>query len=388
MAKPDQAETPAPSVAAIPVWFLTLLSCAVLLALLYFGRDFLVPLALAALLFILNMALIDRLDSTEIAGKSIPRWLAYIGATGVIFAAIAGIGYGISLQAIAFEEAAPRYLERFSRLKEQTDTLLGADVVASLERAIQSADLQGWLASFAASAGGVLGNVGLILLYLAFMLAERGAFSKKLPLLFSSKEDAKQVSGILASISSGVRQYMWINTLTSAMSGLLSYIVLKLLGVDFAGALALSVFGLNFIPSIGSFLATLIPTLVALLQFDTITPALLVVVIYGGGDAIIGNVIQPRLQGKSLNLSAFMVMIALTFWSMMWGGVGAFMAVPLTVVIMIVCAEIPGLRPFARLLSSDGALPSQAADADQTNAAAEDPDLPGKPPPPQENLAG
>jgi AI-2 transport protein TqsA len=67
--------------------------------------------------------------------------------------------------------------------------------------------------------------------------------------------------------------------------------------------------------------------------------------------------VQPRLQGKSLNLSALMVMVALVFWGIVWGGVGAFMAVPLTVVIMIVCSQIPGLRPFAQLLSSDGVLP-------------------------------
>ena len=97
----------------------------------------------------------------------------------------------------------------------------------------------------------------------------------------------------------------------------------------------------------------------ALLQFETIIPALVVVGIYGGGDAIIGNVVQPRLQGKSLNLSTFVVMVALTFWSLMWGGIGAFIAVPLTVVIMIVCSEIPGLKTFARLLSSDGILPKE-----------------------------
>ncbi len=91
------------------------------------------------------------------------------------------------------------------------------------------------------------------------------------------------------------------------------------------------------------------------------TPALLIVVFYGGGDAIIGNVVQPRLQGKSLNLSTLVVMMALTLWSMVWGGVGALLAVPLTVVIMIICAEIPGLRPFARLLSSNGLLPSETS---------------------------
>ncbi|AXI49097.1 hypothetical protein C1J03_23540 (plasmid) [Sulfitobacter sp. SK012] len=118
-------------------------------------------------------------------------------------------------------------------------------------------------------------------------------------------------------------------------------------------------FLLNFIPSIGSFLAVVFPTIVALLQFETIIPALMVVGVYGGGDAIIGNVVQPRLQGKSLNLSTFVVMVALTFWSLMWGGIGAFIAVPLTVVIMIVCSETPGLQIFARLLSSDGILPKE-----------------------------
>lgn len=385
MTQPSQPDRRPPSVAAVPVWFLTLVSLAIILGLLYLGRDFLVPLALATLLLILNMALIDRLDSASIAGRSIPRWLAYVGATALIFAALIGFGYGISQQAVAIEAAAPRYAARLAALRAEIEALIGADAVASVERAIQEADMEAWLTGFAASASGVLGNVGLILLYLAFMLAERGVFTEKLPRLFSSTEDATRVAGILNSISSGVRQYMWINTVTSAMSGALAYVVLKALGVDFAGTLALSVFALNFIPSIGSFLATLIPTLVALLQFDTITPALLVVVIYGGGDAIIGNVVQPRLQGKSLNLSTFVVMVALTFWGMMWGGVGAFMAVPLTVVIMIVCSEIPGLTSFARLLSSDGALLSEVA-SDAATADTEEPALPGKPLPAAEDV--
>jgi predicted PurR-regulated permease PerM len=156
---------------------------------------------------------------------------------------------------------------------------------------------------------------------------------------------------------------MLINTITSAMSGFAAYIVLKLVGVDFAVTLALMVFLLNFIPNIGSILATAIPTLLALTQFDTMTPALIVLVFYGGSDAIIGNVIQPRLQGKSLNMSTFMVMVSLTFWGTMWGAVGAFMAVPMMVVTMIICTEIPALRPFAVLLSGDGNLDTAEAEA-------------------------
>jgi predicted PurR-regulated permease PerM len=193
------------------------------------------------------------------------------------------------------------------------------------------------------------------------MLVERGAFAEKLPRLCANPEDAARLRATLRSISDSVQQYMWINTVTSAISGVLAYIVLKLVGVDFAAFLALIVFLLNFIPNIGSVLAVLFPTLVAILQFDTVTSAVIMAVVYGSGDAIIGNVVQPAMQGKSLNLSTIMVMIALTFWGAMWGGVGAFMAVPLTMVTMIVCAEIPALRSVAILLSSDGVLPGENA---------------------------
>lgn len=344
---------------SVPVWFMTTVTIPILVAILWFGRDFFVPIALATLLFILTMALIDRLDAVTIRGTRVPRPLAYTAALILVIGLLVGFGYSISNQAAAMAEVGPRYNERLIELKGQLDTLIGAERVAAVERAIEDINLQGFLSELAASAAGMIGNVALIVLYLVFMVAERGAFAEKLPRLCKTKEQALKINDIIKSISVGVRQYMWINAVTSAMSATLSFVVLKFLGVDFALTLALTVFLLNFIPNIGSFLAVVIQVAVALLQFDTLTPALIIVAVYGGGDAIIGNVVQPRMQGKSLNLSTFVVMLALSFWGMLWGGVGAFVAVPLTVVIMIACSQIPGLQPFARLLSSDGVLPGE-----------------------------
>ena len=353
---PEQKSSGTP---ASPTWFLILVSLPIIFGLLWFGRDFLIPLALATLLFILLMALIERADSATIAGKKVPRWMAYIGVTALLFILIAVISNALASQADTISEAAPRYAERLTSLKLQFEGFIGTDMAATLEESLQSLHIEDWLTGFATAAAAALGNIGLILLYVAFMQAERGAFFEKLPRLCATPESAQRVKEMLASISLGVRQYMWINTATSAMSGTLAFIVLTVLGVDFAIPLAFMVFLLNFIPSIGSFLAVVFPTVMALLQFETVMPALIVVAVYGSGDAIIGNIIQPRMQGKSLNLSTFVVMVALTFWSMMWGGIGAFIAVPLTVVFMIVCSEIPGLQPFARLLSSDGILPKE-----------------------------
>jgi predicted PurR-regulated permease PerM len=351
----------------IPTWFQATVTVPIILGLLYFGREFLIPIALALLLFILDVALIRQLQSIRVGGWSPPRWFSYLLGIGVFFGGMVFFASVISGQLAAMEEAGPRFAARLDRLLAEAAVLIGADGTAAVARAVEAIDLGGLISGVIDATSGLFGVVSLVLLYLGFMLAERGAFAAKLPRLCATPEEVDRLSTTLRSISESVQQYMWINTVTSAMSGALAYIVLKLVGVEFAAFLALFVFLVNFIPNIGSVLGVFLPTLVAIVQFDTLLPALIVIVVYGGGDAIIGNVVQPAMQGKSLNLSTIMVMIALSFWSAIWGGVGAFMAVPLTMVTMIVCAEIPALRSVAILLSSDGVLPGESsADATDT----------------------
>lgn len=179
----------------VPTWFLTIVSLPVLIGLLWFGRDFLIPLALATLLFILNIALIDRLNSVTIAGRAVPRWMAYIGATALLFVLLAAFGSSLTNQAAAIEEAGPRYAKRLASLETQFAAFIGADRAAAIENAIQSLDIKSWLTGFAASTAGVIVNIGLILLYLAFMLGERGAFVERLPRLCATPDSAHQVAG-------------------------------------------------------------------------------------------------------------------------------------------------------------------------------------------------
>ncbi len=198
--------------------------------------------------------------------------------------------------------------------------------------------------------------LGLITLYLIFLTAERLAWATKLPLLASREEEAHRVKKVLLRISNGVKQYMWVNAVTSAMSGVVAFAIFSWVGLDFAPLLALTVFVAGFIPNIGAFIAIALPSLVALIQFDTMRPFLIVLFGYGLADQFIANVIQPKMQGRSLNLSTFMVMVALTFWATVWGGIGAFLAIPMTVIVMVFCAEIPATRWIAVVLSADGQL--------------------------------
>ena len=341
---------------AVPEWFLILVSVPIIVGFLWFGRGFLTPLAITGLVFILSSAMVDRLCSVSVAGMSLPRWLATLIAASIV---ILGLIFLSSILSDAGDEIAasgPEYVEKFEALATRVEGYLGDWIMESITNAASDLDIGASIAAAAGQLAGTLATATLVALYLAFLVSERMAWVEKLPRMASSEARAEKTRRILQRVSDGVKQYMWVNVVTSAMSGTVAYVIFTQVGLDFAPLLAVIVFVVGFIPTIGAFIGVTLPSLVALLQFDSLTPFLIVLLGYGLADQVIGNVVQPAMQGKSLNLSTFMVTVSLTFWGMIWGGIGAFLAVPMMVVTMVVCAEIPAMRWCAVLLSSDGLL--------------------------------
>ena len=134
----------------------------------------------------------------------------------------------------------------------------------------------------------------------------------------------------------------------------MSYFALLFIGIDAPLFWAFLIFILNFIPTIGSLIATLFPTVFALLQFGEITPAVLVLAIVGSIQLIVGNFIEPRLMGNTLNISPLVVFLTLSLWGVMWGVTGMLLSVPITVILIIIMSEFPGTQPLAVLLSQKG----------------------------------
>lgn len=339
-----------------PAWLKTIIAFPIVVSMLWFGRGFLIPLAVTGLIFILTSALVDRIGKLQLLGWSPPVWLARLTSAATVIAVILLFGVVVSDSAGNLQDALPRYQERLSAVASQLETFLGPNVVDAVERAILGIDLGSWLAAAAGQLGGALSLVALISLYLVFLMSERTKWVEKIPKMAATPQGAEKVAKILHRIAVGVKQYMWVNAVTSAMSGTVAFLIFSVIDLDFAPLLALTVFLVGFIPNIGAFIGIALPCLVALVQFDTLTPFLIVLLGYGLADQIIGNVIQPSMQGHSLNISTFMVMVSLTFFATVWGGIGAFLAVPMMVVIMVICAEIPATRWIAILLSSDGQL--------------------------------
>lgn len=191
----------------------------------------------------------------------------------------------------------------------------------------------------------------LVIFYLVFLLLGKPYFKAKLQHAFDS-ERADHIADMLGAISKQIGTYLSLQVLISLATGVIVWLGLSWIGVDFAvtwGALA---FFLNFIPNVGSILASVPPVLVALVQFNSIWPAVGTAAMLLTIQMTIGNVISPKVLGERLNLSPVVVLISLVFWGWLWGVVGALLSVPIASAIKIVCGNIEPLRPISILMGS------------------------------------
>jgi predicted PurR-regulated permease PerM len=320
-----------------------------ILAALIFGRGFLVPIVLSVLLYGLLTYAIVRLESL-----GTPTWLATTLSVGAGFVVLIAMGLIIQSQFGALEKAWPQYLERFETLLQQISALTGQDFVSRIQSAISQLDIGGLVTQLTSSAGSVFNEIILICLYTMFLLAERGILVGKLAHLVPSKRRRRRLEEGLSTVGRSVRQYLSIKTAVSGLTGLLTYAVAKAYGIHFAELTGLLAFLLNFIPVIGSAIAVVIPVVLALAQFETLSPTLQIAILLFIVQATVGNVIEPKLMGRGLNLSPVVVIVALTFWTTIWGIAGAFLSIPITAAVAIICRDIKPLRWIAVLLSVDG----------------------------------
>ena len=190
----------------------------------------------------------------------------------------------------------------------------------------------------------------LIFIFLVFMLSGRGKLKAKIERSFSHQR-ATKISQVIDKIDRQVQKYLIIKSGISLLSGVVAMLVLLIFGVDSAVLFGFLTFLLNFIPSIGSILSIGLASIVAAFQFGSVVPALWILLILVGLDAVIAHVLEPKLMGQGLGLSPLVVLFSLFFWGWLWGIPGMILAVPLMAVIKIVCANVPALSPIAEMMS-------------------------------------
>jgi AI-2 transport protein TqsA len=350
MTMPDQSASTFDA-RAVMTWSVIL---AVTLGILVAGRNFLMPLAVAVLLWSLLNALSNIFQRFSLAGRRLPRWLATTLAVLLLLLANYVVYVIVASQADALQGAAPVYQANFARLAGQTTAWLGIEQLPASANLLDRLNVGSLFTRLGGLVGAIVGNIVLIAIYVGFLLAEQRVLPAKLARLQPGAGRAARTHDLAVEISRNVQRYMWIKTVISMLTGIVAYIILKLVGVDFAATWALIIFFLNYIPNIGSVLGVVFPALLTLVQFETITPFIFVLVGLGSTQFIIGSLIEPAFMGRSLNLSSFVIILSLTFWGVVWGLPGMFLSVPIMVTFAIICSYIPALHWIAVLLSADG----------------------------------
>jgi len=327
---------------------------ALTIVLLIEGRELLVPVALAIVIWYLINALARGLGRLAPGDHEPPRWLRLAAAVAVMGLAFWLIGRLIGGSLAQVSEAAPGYQENLDRLIRQGAAMVGFAEIPTMAEMFNELDLRALISDFAESAANIAGRIGIIIVYVIFLLFEQTSFDRKLGALFPNKEREDSVRRIIGQVQADVQTYVWIKTLMSILTGFVSWVVLVLVGVDFAAFWAFVIFLLNYIPTIGSLMGVVFPAILTLIQFSTLGPFLIVTLALGGTQFAIGNLLEPRLMGSSLNLSPLVVILSLALWGQIWGLVGMFLCVPIMVILMIVFAHFKPTRPIAIMLSSNG----------------------------------
>ena len=197
-----------------------------------------------------------------------------------------------------------------------------------------------------------ISNLFLIIIFLIFILAGRGKTKEKIKKSLEKKR-SDRVIDVIEKIDSQVQKYLAIKTVVSFITGVFVTIVLLSFGVDFAIVFGFFTFLFNYIPNIGSFIATAFPVAIAFFQFETMWPAFWILVILITIQMIMGNLVEPRLMGSGLGLSPLVVLFFLFFWGWLWGIPGMILAVPIAAIIKIICSNVPELEFFGGLMSKE-----------------------------------
>ena len=321
-----------------------LMSALALLLLLVFGRPLLVPLVFALLIWAVFNAFADVLVRFRL-----PRWLAWLGSIVLFLGALYIVTLIVGVEATQFAAEAPGYVMTLEIFITARLAPLGLGI--NVEDLFSRSDLAGLLTGLATSLGFSLFGLIQVLIYVGFLLAEQSDIGGKFARLQIAAARKEEGQVLLRTIAWQIQSYLGVCTVLSAIMGGASYGLLVLLGVKFAAFWALLIFFLTYIPTVGV-VAVALPALMALVQFGTLGPALIIIVVLGAVHFVLMNVAATLILGQSLNLSPFAIILALTFWGLVWGVAGLFLAVPMTAAIAIVCAHIDGLRWIAILLAA------------------------------------
>jgi AI-2 transport protein TqsA len=342
-----QSQTRRPNNAAVLV-----IAAAAIIAGLWWFADLLTPLALAIFLWLTIDAFAESLQKRL---PFIPKVAALPFAVLIVFLSLTFIVGFVIEYATGFSRSLGTYQIRLNEVIAQGYGLLklsGAPpTVGELFARVNPSLLLRGVADTLQNFGG---QALFVIIYVASLFAAQASLPKKMEQIFGTGAELSRAGQIGQAISRSMEQYLWVQTITGVMIAVACWLLFMLMGLENALFWAMMTFVLSYIPVVGGVAASILPALFALVQFPSPVNALVIFGVSQGIQFFVGNVVQPRMTGDSLNISVLVVFMSLAFWGKLWGGPGMFLAVPLTVMLMIVLAQFPSTRWIAVMMSNNG----------------------------------
>ncbi|WP_275315120.1 AI-2E family transporter [Tenacibaculum bernardetii] len=327
----------------------------VIIAALVIGKGILIPFVFALLFWFLTREIRKTIYKIPLAKKYIPIWLSNILVFTFIVLSF-GFVSGIITNSISdLTTSYSKYEPNIDAIINSLDAYFHIDIIKSVKSVIGDFNYGSFLGDIANGISSLLGDTFMIIIYALFIFLEESSFKKKLVKVFKDKDDKyTNMKFMLDKIEFSISNYLRLKTYVSLLTGFLSYTVLLIVGVDSAPFWAFLIFLLNYIPTIGSLVATIFPATFSLIQFGEFTPFLIVLIAVGSVQVVVGNIIEPKLFGKSLNLSPLVTIISLAFWGKIWGVTGMILSVPITVIMIIIFSQFEKTKAVAIFLSENG----------------------------------
>jgi predicted PurR-regulated permease PerM len=316
-------------------------------------RSVLIPFVVALLLSIIFKPIVQHLRQ-----RRLPTAVALVAVLLTFFLVVFLVGWTLYTSTATMAGELPRYEERIGRMFDNMERFIDERAAAmnidvgeiSLEDTVDVTAVRAALTSGVGSFLSFMGSMFLVLLFMMFILAGSGDLAEKVRHAFPA-DHADRIARVIANVDSQVRRYLVTKTVVSLGTGILSFLVLLILGVDFPLVWGFLAFVLNYIPNLGSIVAVMFPVFLSALQFESFGIGILVLGLLVSCQTLMANIVEPRMMGFSLNLSPLLILVSLIFWGWLWGTWGMVLAVPLTSAIKILFENVEPLHPLSVLMS-------------------------------------
>ena len=322
---------------------------------LIYGQSILVPFIFALLLWFTIRVFSSISKNIPYYGKYVPENLKKLLSAILVISILYFFSTIILSSFNSIIDSHHDYNENLSNLIILINEQFQIDLESHIKSQSSEISITGFVEMLFDAISNIISSTLMIIIFTIFIFIEEKHLNKKLKQFLSeSNSNYKGLDKTLNKIEQSVSKYLGIKTLSSLLTGLLSFGVFYFCDLNFAVFWAFLIFLLNFIPIIGSLLATLFPVAFSLLQFGEFTTASIILIIVTSIQVVIGNFIEPRWMGNSMNISPLVSILSLMFWGLIWGTTGMIISVPFTVVVIIILSEIESTRPLAILLSEKG----------------------------------